>query len=286
MGYGSDFGLGEDEEGLEADLSASPTRRAVKRASLRCFAVVLALQHGAAASPEDGAVDKATHPFLANTLQFQPEYVDIRDGGNATKILVRLGVVYHYLFIPGIKLGDTYSFARLEMYGESLNTPASPNVVGLQDWQALLLGIKPFGWGAQVGLGVDALLPTATNPVLDDQEFELGPALGAIITRVPHLQIGALVQFFFSVAGAKPDLGYTLVQPVIVYHLPKAFFFKTDGIMNFDLKTSPRATVPVNLHFGHGFTSHLVISAIVEVVTTGSGVGNVTAELNLNYVAW
>ena len=260
--------------------------RTAPRATLRCFAVALALQHGAAASPQDDAVDEATHPFLVNTLQFQPAYTDIRDGGNATQILVRLGVVYHYLFVPGIKVADTYSFARLDMYGKSLNSTASPNVVGLQDWKALLLGVYPFAWGAQVGLGADALLPTATNAALDDQEFELGPALGAVITRVPHLQIGALVQIFFSVAGAKPDLGYTLVQPVVVYHLPKAFFLKSDGIMSFDFEKSPRATVPVNLHLGHAFTSHLVISAIIEVVTTGSGVGNVTSELNVNYVAW
>jgi hypothetical protein len=260
--------------------------RTVPRAAPHFFAVVLALQHGATASPQDDAVDKAEHPFLTNTLQIQPAYIDIRDGGNATQILVRLGVVYHYLFIPGIKVAETYSFARLEMYGKSLNSAASPNTVGLQDWNALLLGVEPFRWGAQVGLGAAAVLPTATSPALDSREFQLGPAIGAMITRVPHLQIGALVEFLFSVAGTKPDLGYTLVQPIITYHLPRAFFFKTDGIMSFDFEKSPRATVPVNLHFGHAFTPHLVISAIVEVVTTGSGVGNVTAELNLNYLAW
>ncbi len=273
----------------------SRATRTNPRTALRCFVVVVVLQHvsppgaaehRAAASPEDHAVDEATHPFLTNTLQVQPAYVDIRDGGNATQVLVRLGVVCHYLVLPGIKLADTYSFARLEIYGKSLNSLASPNVVGLQDWNALLLGVKPFGWGAQVGLGGAAVLPTATNPALDNQEFQLGPAIGAMVTRVTHLQIGALVRVLFSVAGAKPDLGYALVQPIIVYHLPKAFYLKTDGIMNFDFEGSPRTTVPVNLHFGHAFTAHLVISAIVEVVTTGSGVANVTAELNLNYVAW
>jgi hypothetical protein len=144
----------------------------------------------------------------------------------------------------------------------------------------------PLHWGAQLGLGVDAVLPTATNPALDAQEFQLGPAAGAIITRVKHLQVGALVQVFFSVAGAKPDLGYAQVQPIIVYHLPHALFFKTDGIMNFDWKASPHATVPVNLHFGHAFTSHIVLSAIVQGVTTGSGAGNVTVQLNLNYLGW
>lgn len=256
------------------------------RAALGCFAAVLALQDGAAASPEDEAAETATHPFLTSTLQVQPAYVDLHDGGNATQILLRLGVVYHSLFIPGIKLADTYSFVRLEMYGESLNSSASPNVVGLQDWNALVLGVEPLRWGAQIGLGFDAVLPTATNPALDNQEFQLGPAVGAIVTRVRHLQIGALVRIFFSVAGTKPDLGYALVQPVVAYHLPKAFFFKTDGIMSFDFESSPRSTIPVNLHFGRAVSSHLVLSAIVEVVTTGSGVRNVTTQLNLNYVAW
>jgi hypothetical protein len=76
------------------------------------------------------------------------------------------------------------------------------------------------------------------------------------------------------------------LQPIIVYHLPKAFFFKSDGILQFDFHESPHATVPVNLHIGRGITSHLVISGIVEAVSTGSGVGNLTAQLNLNYLSW
>jgi hypothetical protein len=256
------------------------TRRAVLLA-------LLAMPAGSAAasSPEEAA-EQATHPFLVNTLQLQPAYIDLRDGGSTTQLLVRLGLVYHALFLPGLRLGDTYTFARLEMYGESSNATSAPNVVGLQDWNALWLGVVPLRWGAQLGLGVDGVLPTATNPALGDQEFQLGPAAGAIITRVKHLQIGALVQVYFSVAGAKPDLGYTTVQPVIAYHLPRAFFFKTDGIMKFDWEASPHATVPVNLHFGHALSSHIVLSAIVEGVTTGSGVGNVTVQLNLNYLAW
>jgi hypothetical protein len=238
-------------------------------------------------SPQEDAAQKATNPFaLSNTLQVEPRYIDIASGGNATQLEVVLGVVYKSLFIPGVKVGDTYSFARLEMYGKSLNTPQSPNVVGLQDWQLLFLGVKPFAWGGLVGLGLDALLPTSTNPALDTQEFELGPSIAAMLTRVRHLQIGVLARFYFSVAGTTPDLAYTLVQPIITYHLPKAFFFKTDGIMNFDFKKAPYATVPVNLHLGHAFSDHLVISAIVEGVTTGSGVGDVTIKLNINYTKW
>ena len=260
-----------------------------------CLVVALLLQIGSRQSeageespstPEEAA-QKATHPFYqTNTLQLQPAYTDIHDGGNSTQLLIRLAVVYKYALIPGVKLGDMYTFARLEMYGESLNTPASPNVVGLQDWNALLLAVKPFKWGAQVALGVYSVLPTATNSALDAQEFQLGPALGAMITHVPHLQIGALVEFYFSVAGASPDLAYAQLQPIIVWNLPKAFLLKTDGIMKFNFEKSPRATIPVNLHIGHAFTSHLVISVIPEVVTTGSGAGNFTVKLNLNYLGW
>lgn len=58
------------------------------RSAWRCLLLVLAMQRGAAASSPDEAVDEATHPFLANTLQVQPAYTDIRDGGNATQFLV------------------------------------------------------------------------------------------------------------------------------------------------------------------------------------------------------
>jgi hypothetical protein len=233
------------------------------------------------------AAHAAAHPFFdRNQLQVQPAYTDIHDGGNSTQLLVRLALVYPALWIPGLKVGNIYSFARLEMYAESLNTPTSPNVVGLQDWNALVLGVKPFAWGAQIALGAYAVLPTATDPALDAQEFQLGPALGAVVTHVRHLQFGALVEFSFSVAGTTPGLATAQVQPVIVYQLPKAFFFKTDPMMKFDLNSSPHATVPANLHLGHAFTSHLVLQAIVQGVTTGSGVGNVTGQLNINYLGW
>ena len=132
------------------------------------------------------------------------------------------------------------------MYGESLNTPKNPNVVGPQDWNALLVAVKPFAWGAQIALGAYAVLPTATSSALDTQEFQLGPAIGALVTHVRHLQLGALAELYFSVAGTTPNLAYSQVQPIIVYHLPKAFFLKSDGIMKFDLHQAPRATVPVS----------------------------------------
>jgi hypothetical protein len=49
------------------------------------------------------------------------------------------------------------------------------------------------------------------------QEFQLGPAAGAMVTHVRNLQIGALVEFFFSVAGAKSGLATAQVQPIIIY---------------------------------------------------------------------
>jgi hypothetical protein len=241
----------------------------------------------ASVSPQEEAAKRSTNPFFdTNSLQLQPAYTDQHAGGYSLQLLLRLLLAYKGLFIPGLKLGRLYSVARLEMYGEILKNPGSADVVGLQNWNGLLLGVMPFAWGAQLVLGAYSILPTATDPALDTQEFQLGPAAGAMVTHVARLQIGALVEFFFSVAGAKPGLATAQLQPFIIYHLPKAFFLKSDGIMKFNLKTSPSATVPVNLHLGHAFNSHLVLSAIVAGVTTGSGVGNVTVQLNLNYLGW
>jgi hypothetical protein len=61
--------------------------------------------------------------------------------------------------------------------------------------------------------------------------------------------------YSISTAGAIAGLATAQLQPIIVYHLPNAFFFKTDGIMKFDFNQSPHSTVPVNLHFGRGFTN-------------------------------
>jgi hypothetical protein len=160
--------------------------------SRRCALLTLALAlfclpaRAAELTAEDASTI-TTRPFpLANRLEFQPEYTDIRAGGNATRLQIRLGVAYHGLFLPGLKVLDFYSYVRLEMYGESLNQSAS-RAGGLQDWNALLLAVKPFDWGAQVGFGLSSILPTATDPALDQQEFQLGPAAGVTITRGKRL---------------------------------------------------------------------------------------------------
>lgn len=237
-----------------------------------------------AAGSVEEAAEAATQPFFdTNSLQLQPAYTHFHAGGFSDQVLLRLVLAYKGILVPGFKYADIYSVARLEMYGASLSPS---NVVGLQNWNGLMLAVKPYGWGAQLALGVYSVFPTATNAALDAQEFQLGPAFGAMITHVRHLQIGFLGEFFFSVAGSTPGLAIAQLQPIIVYQLPKAFFFKSDGIMQFNLRSSPYATVPVNLHFGRGFLPHLVLSAIVEGVTYGSGVGNFTLRLNLNYLAW
>src|SRR5262249_48373834 len=85
-------------------------------------------------TPQHAAAKKATHPFFdTNTLQLQPAYTDMHAGGNSLQLLIRLALGYDGFLIPGLKLGDVYSVARLEMYGEALLPSGSPNVVGLQD---------------------------------------------------------------------------------------------------------------------------------------------------------
>jgi hypothetical protein len=260
--------------------------RAMRGGTAVWILLTLTLASKAAAQTPDDAVSATVNPFpYARSLQLQPAYTDIHAGGNDTQLLVRLGIFYGGLFIPGIKAWDLYTFVRLEMYAESLNQPGS-SVAGLQNWNGLWMGVKPFAWGATVAAGVNTVLPTSTNSALDSQEWQLGPALGAYIKHVKHLEIGTLVLFLFSVAGTTPDLAYVQVQPIVAYHLPLAFYFKTDPIWKFSFTQAPAATVPVNLHFGRGITGHTVVNGIVEYVTTGSGHGNVTVQLNFAYVNW
>jgi hypothetical protein len=260
-------------------------------ANLRAIVVAAIVARAALAAEATHSVEDAAraapNPFFdTHSLQLQLAFTDIHAGGYSVQGLARILLAYDGLFLPGVKLGNIYSLARLEMYGEALRPSSTPSATGLQDWNMLLLGVKPFAWGAQVGLGVYSVLPTATNPALDAQEFQLGPATGFMITHVRRVELGALVDFSFSVAGTTPGMATAQLQPIVIWHVTKPFFFKTDAIMKLDLKKSPYATVPVNLHLGYALTSRLVLSGIVEGVTTGSGLGNVTAELNLNYVGW
>jgi hypothetical protein len=259
----------------------------------RASLLALALLAGAARADDtdivacQAAARTVNDPFpRSNLLQFQVTYRDIVAGGNATQVLVRLGVFYRGLLLPGLLIGDLYSFVRLEMYAESLNRLPSVSVVGLQDWNALWLGAKRFDWGVHVGAGVAAVLPTATDPALDPREFQLGPALAALVTHVPNLDAGVLVQFLFSVAGTTGDLAYVRVQPIVTYHLPMAFFLRTDPIWRFDFRHDPVATVPVNLHLGRALTARFTLDTVFEYVTTGEAEGDFLVRLNLGYVNW
>ena len=75
----------------------------------RCLLVVLAtlaMQRPAdAAGPGPAeAAEKSTQPFFdTNSIQLQPAYTDVHDGGNNTQMLVRVAVVYPNVLIPGVR---------------------------------------------------------------------------------------------------------------------------------------------------------------------------------------
>ena len=93
---------------------------------------------------------------------------------------------------------------------------------GLADTTWLDLFLFPFSAG-RWGLGPVLVIPTATDPALGSEKWQLGPA-GVIIAKAGNLQYGFLSQWFLSVAGEsdRDDINNLAMQPFASYGIGKS----------------------------------------------------------------
>ena len=138
--------------------------------------------------------------------------------------------------------------ADLEVYGIEENTPAYFAAVQVQN----TAGVYGFGdmmptfffspsapskliWGA----GPVFVLPTATNKVLGQGKFSIGPSIVALV-QPGHWTIGVLVNNVWSVAGDsdRSDVNQMSLQYFINYNLKKGWFLSSSPIINANWKAS------------------------------------------------
>jgi len=128
-----------------------------------------------------------------------------------------------------------------------------PSAAGLGDINPTLFlspanGSKKFIWG----IGPTFTLPTATEPALGNQKWDLGPAAVAL-TMQGNWVIGALVNQQWSVAGwGNHNISTFLCQPFINYNLPHGWYLATGPIItsNWEATKGNRWTVPAGGGFG------------------------------------
>jgi hypothetical protein len=97
------------------------------------------------------------------------------------------------------------------------------------------------------GFGPAFLIPTATNSVLGQGKFGIGPSAVALI-QPGHWTIGGLVNNVWSVAGSgnRADVNQMTFQYFINYNLPKGWYLSSAPIItaNWEVSAPNRWTMP------------------------------------------
>lgn len=124
------------------------------------------------------------------------------------------------------------------------------------------------------GVGPAFVVPTATNNILGQGKFSLGPSVVAL-AQPGHWTIGALVNNVWSVAGSgsRPDVNQMLLQYFLNYNLQKGWYVSLSPIItaNWNESSGNIWTVP----FGGG---------VGRVTKLGAQPVNITAQFYGNAV--
>lgn len=123
-------------------------------------------------------------------------------------------------------------------------------------------------WGA----GPAFVIPTATNDILGQGKFSIGPSFVAL-AQPGHWTVGALVNNVFSVAGSthRPYVNQMLLQYFINYNMKKGWYLTIQPILTADWRASSGDmwTVP----FGGG-VGRIMKLGFQPVNITGQFYGN------------
>jgi hypothetical protein len=124
------------------------------------------------------------------------------------------------------------------------------------------------------GVGPAFVIPTATNDILGQGKFSLGPSV-VLLTQPKHWTLGTLINNVWSVAGSgsRPDVNQMLLQYFVNYNLKKGWYISVSPIITADWQAASGNvwTVP----FGGG---------IGRVTKLGFQPVNITAQFYGNAV--
>jgi hypothetical protein len=131
--------------------------------------------------------------------------------------------------------------------------PGIPSAAGLGDINPTFFlspagGSKKFIWGA----GPTFTLPTATEPLLGNQEWCAGPAI-VVLTMQGHWVAGVLMNQQWSFAGwGTHSVSTFLTQPFVNYNIKHGWYLSSSPIITANWKTSGNNAWTVPLGGGAG----------------------------------
>jgi len=106
---------------------------------------------------------------------------------------------------------------------------------------------EPTAGGIIWGAGPAFLLPTATDDLLGNGKFGIGPT-AVVLKQEGPWTVGALGNHIWSVAGEgdRPDVSSTFLQPFVSYTTSDAWTFTVNTESTYDWK-GEQWSVPINL---------------------------------------
>ena len=132
------------------------------------------------------------------------------------------------------------------------STPNPRSQTGLGDISLFDVAAIRQSWG-EWGLGPALVFPTATSTALGQGKWQAGPAVAAIFTAVPNLQVGVVAQNPISFAGSssRPAANTLAITPTLTYNLPHGWFTGySDFDWTFDWENGGAATIPLGVQVG------------------------------------
>jgi hypothetical protein len=234
------------------------------------------------------AAANAANPLAFVTkLQFQPNYTWMDNGGDQLSLISRIMKPTATIGLPFIKSKEPdkiYTIYRLEVpiVSQTFGDFSPANATGLSDLIFLDAVAFKQKWGL-LGAGFGMILPTASPDILGSGKLSMGPVFVALYTKIPKLQLGALAQQYFSVAGSssRADQNFMYFQPIVNKILSKGYFLQFSPIMKFDWEND-EYNIPLSIGVGRAFAKNLSVNIAPEYVISGPGKGNFTIRLNVN----
>jgi len=112
----------------------------------------------------------------------------------------------------------------------------------------------PRETGFLVGVGPTFVFPTATSASAGQGAWQVGPAVGAIWTKIPGLLIGCIVQnpvSFAYTSPHRPPLNTLQVQPILAVHLFGKWYLRSaEANWNIGWHRRTATTLPLSLGIG------------------------------------
>lgn len=142
--------------------------------------------------------------------------------------------------------------------------PRGVRQFGLGDLLLQAVYVRTFNERWAAGIGVQTILPTASEQSMGDGKWQLAPTV-AVRAELPEISAGSyaglIVRQFLSVAGSssRSNINSVEIQPQINLALPNQWFINTSPKMRFDVYTS-QWFVPLDVMVGKKFGRNWVAS--------------------------